>query len=61
LFYFLARMNTTTTFDATNGVITRLTVFHNDFFNYRWLLVALAAFALIAWALRKIFWVRDSN
>jgi hypothetical protein len=54
-------MNTTTTLDVTNGVITRMTVFHNHYFNYRWLLVALVAFALLAWALRKMFWVKDSN
>jgi hypothetical protein len=54
-------MNSTTTFDTTNGVITRVTVFHNDYFNYRWLLLALAATALVTWALRKAFWVRDSN
>jgi hypothetical protein len=54
-------MNSTVTTEETNGVITRITVIHHDFFNYRWLLVALVATAFLAWGLRKMFWQKDSN
>jgi hypothetical protein len=47
--------------DETNGVITRVTVVHHDYFNYRSLLVAMFLAALLAWALRKAFWEKDSN
>jgi hypothetical protein len=54
-------MNTTTITDETNGVITRVTVIHQDYFNYRWLTVAILVAALLAWGLRKVFWAKDSN
>jgi hypothetical protein len=54
-------MNSTVTTEETNGVITRVTVEHHDYFNYRWLIVAVLVAALLAWALRKLFWEKDSN
>jgi hypothetical protein len=54
-------MNTTTSIDETNGVINTVTTIHHDYFNYRWLILAVVAFGLLAWALRKIFWEKDSN
>ena len=55
-------MNTTTTItNETNGAITRITVINADHFNYQWLILAILAFGLLAWALRKVFWGRDSN
>ncbi|HXD00244.1 MAG TPA: hypothetical protein VN048_12960 [Verrucomicrobiae bacterium] len=54
-------MNTTTITDETNGVITRVTTIHHDYFNYHWLILGVVAFGLLAWALRKIFWEKDSN
>jgi len=55
-------MNTTTITNAANGDITRITVIHHDyFFEYRWMILAILASALVAWALRKIFWSKDSN
>ena len=55
-------MNTPTTItNEGTGDITRLTIVHHDYFNYRWLFLAILAAALLAWALRKIFWEKDSN
>jgi hypothetical protein len=56
-----SKMNTTTSIDETNGVINTVTTIHHDYFNYRWLILAVVAFGLLAWALRKIFWEKDSN
>jgi hypothetical protein len=55
-------MNTTSiiTNEAT-GDITRFTILHPDYFNYRRLILAILVTALLAWALRKIFWEEDSN
>jgi hypothetical protein len=55
------KMNSTVITDETNGVITRVTVLHHDYFNYRWLILAMLVAALLAWGLRKIFWQKDSN
>jgi hypothetical protein len=55
-------MNTTTTItNETNGVITRITVINAGHFNYHWLILAMVASGLLAWALRKVFWGEDSN
>jgi len=53
-------MNTAVT-NETNGAITRITAIHPGYFDYRWLIVAIFASVLLAWALRKIFWRKDSN
>jgi hypothetical protein len=47
--------------DTNNGIITRVTVMHQDYQNYYWGVLAILAFALFAWVLRKIFWQTDSN
>jgi hypothetical protein len=55
-------MNTTTTItNNASGEITRITIIHHDYFNYRWLILAILASAFLAWVLRKIFWGKDSN
>ncbi len=55
-------MNTTTIItNETTGDITRFTTLHHDYFNYLRLILAVLVFALLAWALRKIFWAEDSN
>jgi hypothetical protein len=54
-------MDATTITNETNGVITRVTVFHNNRMDYRWLIIAVLAFALLAWVLRQVFWNKDSN
>ncbi len=51
---------TSITNEAT-GDITKFTIIHHDYFNYRRLILAVLVFALPAWALRKIFWEEDSN
>jgi hypothetical protein len=56
-------MNATaaTGIDGTNGVIVRTTVRHFEQFDYGWMLLALLASALIAKALREVFWDKAQN
>jgi hypothetical protein len=55
-------MNTSTTItNEATGAITRVTIVNHDHFNFYRLALAVLAFALVAWALRKIFWDTDSN
>jgi len=53
---------TTTVIATTNpatGTITETTIIHHS--HYGWLILAIAAVALISWGLRALFWNKDSN
>jgi cytochrome oxidase assembly protein ShyY1 len=56
-------MNTTTITNEANGVITSVTAMHHHYFHYSALtaVIVIIVFALVTWALRKLFWNKDSN
>jgi hypothetical protein len=56
-------LNTTTTITNSNGSIMRVTIMggHPETFSWAWLIVGVAAAALIAWRVRRLFWRKDSN
>lgn len=53
--------STTTITNATNGVITRITVIHHSHFRPGLLILALLAVVLIAFGLRGLFWDKGSK
>lgn len=55
-------MNTTTILtNATNGIITRVTVVHQSHFTPGLLILAVLAVGLIVYGLRGLFWNKDSK
>jgi hypothetical protein len=54
-------MDTTiTTTNSATGAITQVTIMQPQP-HYLRLALAFAAFCLLAWGLRKLFWQKDSN
>jgi len=46
---------------STNAVIIPIHGSQDQQFHYGWALMAMLAALVIAWALRKVFWQKDSN
>jgi len=57
---FKIEMDTNST-ASTNAVIIPIHGSQDQQFHYGWALMAMLAALVIAWALRKVFWQKDSN